>query len=241
MAAAIRRAMPRHPGVVLLLLALLGFWMVPIAYMLGIAFRPSAEAFDATIIAWPLTLENFATVIRDNHLLRNFCNSMVVTSGTVALVLAASSMFAYAISVLRLRWLNPLYAILLTTLMVPITTLVLPFAILLKHLDWINDDRGLILPYAALGIPFAIVVLKAFMEDAPRELFEAAMIDGCTAWQMYARVALPLAHKRLDRGHFVWQQTGGCCPGADGRPDELSLRSCKESPGWRNSMRSSRE
>ena len=194
---ALRRALPRHPGVVAVLLVLLGLWMVPIAYMLGVAFRPSAEAFDPALIEPPLTLENFATVIHDNHLLLNFANSVIVTAGTVVIVLAAASMFAYGIAVLRVTWMNPVYAILLTTLMVPITTLVLPLAILLKHLDWINDYRGLILPYAALGIPFAIVMLKAFMEDSPRELFEAAMIDGCTPWQMYWRVALPLVRPAI--------------------------------------------
>jgi len=188
----LRRVMPRHPGVFLFLLLLLGLWMVPIAYMLGVAFRPSAQAFDPTIFEWPPTLQNFALVLHDNHLLVNFANSVVVTGGTVVIVVAAASMFAYGLTALRLRWLNPVYAILLTTMMVPITTMVLPFAIMLKQLGWINDYRGLILPYAALGIPFAIVILKAFMEDSPRDLFEAAMIDGCTPWQMYLRVALPM-------------------------------------------------
>lgn len=195
--AALRRAMPRHPGVALILLFLLSLWMVPIVYMLDVAFRPSAEAFDPTIFDWPLTLENFAAVIHDNHLLVNFANSVIVTGGTVVIVLAAASMFAYGIAVLRHTWLNPVYAILLTTLMVPITTMVLPLAIMLKHLDWINDYQGLILPYAALGIPFAIVILKAFMEESPRELFESAMIDGCTPWQMYLHVALPLVRPAI--------------------------------------------
>jgi raffinose/stachyose/melibiose transport system permease protein len=184
--------LPRHPGVQAVLLIVLALWMVPIIYMVSVAFRPMENAFDPTLIVWSATLEHFRIVLRDNDLLRNFANSLIVTGGTVAVVLAAATMFAYAISILRLSWLNPVYTILLTTLMVPITTLVLPIAIMLQRFGWINDYRGLILPYAALGIPFAIVVLRGFMEDSPRDLFEAAMIDGCTIWQMYWRVALPL-------------------------------------------------
>jgi raffinose/stachyose/melibiose transport system permease protein len=90
-----------------------------------------------------------------------------------------------------------LYTTLLTTLMVPLASMVLPLAILLKNFGWVNTYIGLILPYAALGVPFAMVILKAFMEDAPRELFEAARVDGCNAWQTYWHVALPLVRPAL--------------------------------------------
>jgi ABC-type glycerol-3-phosphate transport system permease component len=76
--------------------------------------------------------------------------------------------------------------------MVPIASLVLPLAILIRHFGWVNSYLGLIFPYAALGVPFAIVILKAFLDDAPTELFDAARIDGCSAWQTFWHVALPI-------------------------------------------------
>ncbi|PIP00412.1 carbohydrate ABC transporter permease [Pleomorphomonas carboxyditropha] len=191
-----------HPAVnrvvihVVLLLVLV-LWMIPEVYTLSIGLRTPSQAFDATLFAWPLTFDNFITVIRDNPLITFFLNSLIITLSTVALVVAFSSLFAFACAVLNLSGSLTLYATLLTTLMVPMASLVLPLAILLKTFGWVNTYAGLIFPYAALGVPFAVVVLKAFMEDSPKELFEAARVDGCNAWQTYWHVALPLVRPAL--------------------------------------------
>lgn len=182
-----------HLGLGLVLLA----WMVPEAYMVSIALRSPETVFDPTLFSWPLTFGNFVTVIRDNPLPSFFLNSLIVTVSTVALVLVVSSLFAYAVAILKLPGTTVLYAVLLTTLMVPMASLVLPLAILLKTFGWVNRYVGLIFPYVALGAPFAVVILKAFMEDAPKELFEAARVDGCTAWQTFIHVTLPLVRPAL--------------------------------------------
>jgi raffinose/stachyose/melibiose transport system permease protein len=179
------------------LFAILAIWMVPQVYMLSIGLRTPAQAFTPALLTWPITFDNFVTVIRDNPLPAIFLNSLIVTVATVAIVVSVASLFAYACAVLRLRGTLILYTTLLTTLMVPLASLVLPLAILLKNFGWVNTYIGLILPYAALGVPFAMVILKAFMEDAPRELFEAARVDGCNAWQTYWHVALPLVRPAL--------------------------------------------
>ncbi|GLS18575.1 sugar ABC transporter permease [Labrys miyagiensis] len=181
----------------IVLFAVLALWMVPQIYMLSIGLRTPAQAFNPALVTWPVTLDNFVTVTRDNPLGRIFLNSLIVTVATVAIVVALSSFFAFACAVLRLRGTLFLYATLLTTLMVPLASLVLPLAILLKNFGWINTYIGLILPYAALGVPFAMVILKAFMEDSPQELFEAARVDGCNPWQIYWHVALPLVRPAL--------------------------------------------
>lgn len=179
------------------LTVMLAFWMIPEAYMFSIALRTPAHVFDATLFTWPVTFGNFVTVIRDNPLIVFFLNSLAITAATVVIVVAAASLFAFAVAILKLRGSLVLYATLLTTLMVPIASLVLPLAILLKQFGWINNYLGLIVPYSALGVPFAIVVLKAFMEDSPRELYEAARVDGCNAWQTYVFVTLPLVRPAL--------------------------------------------
>jgi ABC-type glycerol-3-phosphate transport system permease component len=175
----------------------LAFWMVPEVYMVSVSLRPPDKSFDPALFVLPITFDNFVTVIRDNPLFKFFWNSLVVTIGTVLVVLVAASTFAFAASVLRLKRSMLLYVILLTTLMVPVASIVLPLAIMLKFFGWINSYQGLIVPYAALGIPYAIVIIKAFMDDSPRDLFEAAMIDGCTTRQMFLHVALPLVKPAL--------------------------------------------
>lgn len=191
------RARLRSFTVHAVLFLVLGLWMVPQIYMLSIGLRTPAQAFDPALITWPVTFDNFVTVLHDNPLSRIFLNSLVITVATVAIVVAAASLFAFAAAILRLRGTTVLYATLLTTLMVPLASLVLPLAILLKHFGWVNTYAGLIFPYAALGVPFGIVILKAFMEDSPAELFEAARVDGCNAWQTYWHVALPLVRPAL--------------------------------------------
>lgn len=187
------RSLAVHVGLFLVL----ALWMVPQIYMLSVGLRTPAQAFDPALFTWPVTFDNFVTVIRDNPLGRIFLNSLIVTVATVAIVVAASSLFAFAAAVLRLRGSTVLYATLLTTLMVPLASLVLPLAILLRTFGWVNTYWGLIFPYAALGVPFGIVILKAFMDDSPAELFEAARVDGCNAWQTYWHVALPLVRPAL--------------------------------------------
>ena len=174
------------------LLILLALWMVPLIYMISVSLRAPAQTFDPVLIAFPMSFDNFTLVLRDNPLARIFLNSMIVTLATVAIVVAAGTLFAFGASILKIRGTNVLYVMLLTTLMVPIASLVLPLAILVQNFGWVNTYWGLIFPYAALGVPFAIVVLKAFLDDAPRELFDAARVDGCSDWQTYRHVALPL-------------------------------------------------
>jgi raffinose/stachyose/melibiose transport system permease protein len=187
------RSLAIHVGLGLVLF----LWMVPEAYMFSMALRTPTQVFDAALFTWPVTFDNFVTVIRDNPLVHFFVNSLVITVATVLLVVAVSSLFAFAVAILNLRGSLMLFGALLSTLMVPIASLVLPLAILLKTFGWVNHYLGLILPYAALGVPFAIVILKAFMEESPRELFEAARIDGCNSWQTYLNVALPLVRPAL--------------------------------------------
>ncbi len=179
------------------LLVLLMIWMIPEIYMFTMALRTPAQVFDPSLFVWPITWDNFVTVIIDNPLHVFFINSIIVTVMTVLAVIVLSSLFAFAISVLKLPGSLVLYAILLTTLMVPIASLVLPLAILLKNFDWVNRYLGLILPYIALGVPFSVVVLKAFFEDSPKELFDAAKVDGCNAFQVYWHIALPMVRPAL--------------------------------------------
>jgi raffinose/stachyose/melibiose transport system permease protein len=175
----------------------LGLWLVPDLYMVSVSLRSPELAFEPKLFTIPITLDNFATVLTENPLPIFFLNSMIITVGTVLLVLVAASAYAYAASVLKLKGTMLIYTILLTTLMIPVASIVLPIAIMLKNFGWINTYHGLIFPYAALGIPFAMVIIKAFMDESPKDLFEAAMIDGCNIWQMFISVALPLVKPAL--------------------------------------------
>src|SRR5215469_16135190 len=108
----------------LILSAALLVWMVPEIYMLSVSLRPPDAAFEPQLFTLPITFENFLTVMRENPLLNYFGNSLLITSGTVIIVIAAASAFAFAASVLKLKGTIFLYTSLLTTLMIPVASIV---------------------------------------------------------------------------------------------------------------------
>jgi raffinose/stachyose/melibiose transport system permease protein len=189
------------------LVTLLAFlWLVPVAMMLTVALMPSRSRdvlLGGLIVLHP-TLDNFAQVWRENPLPRFFLNSLLITVPTVILVLAISSLAAFAFSRLRFWGSGFWYILLMLTLMIPIPTLVIPLFQTAKTLGLLNNYLGLILPYTALGIPFAVVVLTSYFARLPRDLEDAARLDGCNSFQVYRQILLPLSWPAM-AVVFIWQ------------------------------------
>jgi ABC-type glycerol-3-phosphate transport system permease component len=186
------------------LLALL--WLVPAAMMLSVALLPSSsrETLLGGLIVLQPTLDNFAKVWQENPLPQFFVNSLIITVPTVVLVLAISSLAAFGFSRLRFWGSGFWYILLMLTLMIPIPTLVIPLFQTAKALGLLNNYLGLILPYTALGIPFAVVVLTSYFSRLPRDLEDAARLDGCTSFQVYRQILLPLSWPAM-AVVFIWQ------------------------------------
>lgn len=172
-------------------------WLLPIVYMVSVSLRTPSDVFDPAIITRHVTGANYAQVFADNPIPRYLLNSVIVTAISTFIVVAAGSMFAFATTVLKLRYSRAMFAAILITLMVPLSSLVVPLGAVLKQFGWINNYFGLIMPYAALGIPFAVVVLAGFMQDLPRDVFEAAVIDGAGLWKFLTRMVLPMLRPSL--------------------------------------------
>lgn len=172
-------------------------WLMPLIYMVDVSFRLPQYLFDPAIIVPNFTLVNYQTVIDGNALGHYFLNTIIISTGSVAIVVALAAAFAYGVSILRLPFAKALYAMVLLTLMVPIAALGVPLAEVIGQLGWFNTYWGLILPYGALGIPFAVVILRGFMETLPVELMEAAAVEGANTWQLLTRVVLPILKPSL--------------------------------------------
>ena len=168
--------------ILLVILALL--WLVPEAYALFLALTSDT-------LAHQFTLTNMWTALSTPELGQYFINSVVIAFSTVILVSVCASLCAYAISRLSFFGRTVLYAGLLLTLMMPATALAIPFFIINKTLHLFNNYLGLILPYSALGIPFALVILKNFFDTFPRELEEAAIMDGASVFRIFLFIVLP--------------------------------------------------
>ena len=170
-------------------------WLMPIVMMLVVSFMPPdqrAPRFGGMLIKG-VSADNYVTVFEDAGIVQHFVNSAAVTIPSVILVVAISSLAAYALARLRFFARDIWFYLLIMTLMLPIPTLVVPIFQINKALGMIDSYLGLILPYTALGVPFAIVILRSFFAGFPVEIEEAAKLDGCTAFGIYWRIMLPVS------------------------------------------------
>lgn len=171
--------------------------LVPFLWMLGVAFRTPADLYDDPARLWPVhwTGDGFHAVFTQLPFLRLAVNSVVFAGGTTVLLLLIDSLCAYALARLRFRGQNLVFWTILLTLMVPFQVMLIPLFLTVFHLGWLNTFQGLIVPrsVSALGI----FMLRQFFIKIPRELDEAARVDGAGPLRIYWRVILPLARPAL--------------------------------------------
>jgi raffinose/stachyose/melibiose transport system permease protein len=128
---------------------------------------------------------------------RYFVNSLVVTIGSTFLVLALASTTAFVLARFEFRFKGLVWAYILFGFLIPHSILLVPLAIFTRELGLYNSLPGLALVYAAVGIPWNVFFLRAFMETIPRELEEAAILDGAGMWHVFRDVVLPLSTPAL--------------------------------------------
>ena len=135
----------------------------------------------------------YAGVLTRKPLLRWIGNSLVVTLGTLAVSMTAAAMAGYSLSRYRTAAQQAMGFALLASKMMPAALVVIPFFILFSRAGLIETKLGLVLANSATAVPFATWLLKGFFDAIPRELDEAARIDGCTELGAFRRIVLPLA------------------------------------------------
>ena len=170
-------------------------WLVPIVMMLSVSFMPPnqrAPKFGGLLING-ISLDNYRTVFSDAPILRHLLNSLIIACSSVLLVVLFGSLAAYAFARLRIRWKETWFFLLITGLMLPIPTMVVPVFQVNKTLGLLDNYLGLILPYAAFGTPFALIIFRSFFGNLPREIEEAAKVDGCSKLGIYWRIVMPIS------------------------------------------------
>jgi multiple sugar transport system permease protein len=183
--------------VVLVLIALV--FLVPLAWMVSTSLKPKSQWFSAEIYWIPktITLANYQSLL-DNPatpIARWFMNSLLVGAMATVAILIIDSLAAYAYARMEFRGRNLLFAVLLATLFLPGMMFLVPNFLTIFNLHLLNNYAGVILPGLA-GV-FGVFFLRQFFETIPKELEEAAVLDGANAFQTFFRVALPLARPAL--------------------------------------------
>lgn len=143
------------------------------------------------------TLDNFVQAWQRSHLDAYFLNSVVVTLGAVALLLTVSSLAGFALACLRFPFRRLIFIVILAALMIPVQVVLVPFYKTIIGLGLLNTRAGLIVSYAAFFLPFSVYLMTAFYSGLPRELVEAARIDGASLGQVWWHVMLPMGKPAL--------------------------------------------
>jgi multiple sugar transport system permease protein len=179
--------------------ALALFLVAPFVWMVLISLHESKEKIPPIAKTIPAAwhFENYSFVLFNPSLpvARFFWNSVFVTITVVILQLFVTSLAAYAFARVRFVGRQPLFAVFLGSMMFAGSVLQIPVYLLIKGLGWLDTYQALIIP--ALSSSFNIFLLRQFMISIPRELDEAAKLDGASEFQVYARVVMPLSKAAL--------------------------------------------
>jgi len=181
------------------LLAALAVVLFPLYWMLNTSLKPNAEIFQSppSFISAHWSLDAYAEIFRTRPIARYLLNSLIVSAGATILSVALASLAAYGFTRFFIRGANLFIIFLLFTKMLPETLLIVPYFQLMSALGLVDTYLALILAYSSFALPFSVWMLIGFFRTIPREIDEAAIVDGATRIQTFWRVVLPLARPGL--------------------------------------------
>jgi multiple sugar transport system permease protein len=200
----------RRAALHLFLIAMCLLWLLPLAWAVYTSLRPFAETNATGYLSWPqtLSLDNYVEAWNRSELARYFLNALVIVVPAVALVLFLASMMAFAVS--RYSWrFNIAFLLLFTAAnLLPPQVIITPLFRMFNRI-WLPQDLlvegfpsdtgvlygqylGLVVIHVAFQLGFCTFVLSNYMKTIPRELNEAAIVDGASVWKTYRSVVLPL-------------------------------------------------
>ncbi len=173
-------------------------WLVvtlaPLAFVLMTSLKSQQEMFDSAVWAWPRQLDwgHYRAVLQGDYFIY-LRNSAFVVGVSIVLILLTSAMAAFALARLRFRFNKALFSLIVAGLIVPLHVTLVPVYLMTRNLGLYDTPFALIGPYVATSLPVSIFIMTEFMRQIPRELEEAAQLDGCGPFAMFWRVFFPLS------------------------------------------------
>jgi raffinose/stachyose/melibiose transport system permease protein len=174
-------------------------WLIPIVMVLGLSLLPSDNPGTTALGMFPRapSLNNYVQIWKDNPIFRNLLNSLLITVPSIVLVVLFGSMAAFALSRLRVPLKAVIFIALILALILPMSSIIVATFKILQSFGLYNNLLGLVLVYTALGMPFAIIIIRTAFAAVPNDTYEAALLDGANPWQIYWRIYLPLARPAI--------------------------------------------
>lgn len=185
---------------------------VPFYFMAQSGFKGQFEFLAISVWAFPKhpTLANFASLMKGSFLF-SFLNSLIVVILSVGIILLVSAMASFVFARMKFRFGSPLFALVIAGLIVPIHITLIPIYLLTIRVGLYNTLWALIGPYVAFHIPITVFLLTEFMRTIPKELEDAARMDGCGPFRLFFAIILPLSKPGLAtlaiyNAVFLWNE-----------------------------------
>jgi multiple sugar transport system permease protein len=198
-----RRQILLWVAVVLIML----FCLFPFYWLINVSLKTGPDLSSADIVPPNPSLDNYSSIFEDANFTTALRNSVIVAGATTIIALAIGAFAGYALARLRFRFKFLLLAIILSVTTFPPIAIAAPLFKFWTDLDIYDTLYGLIPPFLAFTLPLTIYVLASFFKEIPRDLSEAALVDGATHFQAFRKVVLPLAAPGLVTAGlltFIW-------------------------------------
>ncbi|MGN8154163.1 carbohydrate ABC transporter permease [Agrobacterium sp. 22094] len=178
----------------LAILVYIAFALFPLFWLLKVSVTPNDLLYSEGVRLWPsrATFDHYRFVIENSAFPTFFKNSVIVAGSTAFAVTVLSSLSGYALSRFQFRGKYWIIALMLITQMFPLVMLVAPIFKMLSPLGLTNSLTGLVIVYTAFNVPFATFLMQSFFDGVPKDLEEAAMIDGASRFTAFRQIILPL-------------------------------------------------
>jgi multiple sugar transport system permease protein len=169
--------------------------LAPLLWVLSTSFKPNQEAisFPPKFLPDSPTFDNYLFVLTDPKLVTSLINSLAVSLGSTGLSVVVSALGGYAFARFDFKGKNLLISIILGLFMIPVVINIIPLYILLANIGLLNSLLALVLTFQILIIPLNIFLLKNYFETIPKELEEAALIDGCSKMRAFWHIIVPIS------------------------------------------------
>ncbi|MFE3461494.1 carbohydrate ABC transporter permease [Nocardiopsis aegyptia] len=183
----------------------------PLAWLFLTSFRTAADFAGGNPFALPseYTLDNYTRAFATGNLWLNILNSLIVTLGSSLLIVVAGMMAAYALQVLGFRFSGVVRLLFLLGIIVPVHIALVPLFIDYSRIGLLDTHLSMIVPLAAFALPMSVYLFSSFFEYIPREMYEAASLDGAGPYRIFTRITFPLSANTivtvvLVNSIFIW-------------------------------------
>ncbi|HET9317703.1 MAG TPA: carbohydrate ABC transporter permease, partial [Vicinamibacteria bacterium] len=189
-----RKQGPRTPWWMwIAVVAIIIFCLFPFYWLVNISLKTGGDLQSSKLFPPHPTLKNYKSIFENSDFTKSLLNSAIVSLVTTVLALLVGSFCAYALARLRMRGKFWLLAFVLTISTFPAIAIAAPLFRLWSDIGIFNTRIGLIIPYLTFALPLAIYILVSFFKEIPKDLEEAALVDGATRFTAFRKVVIPLA------------------------------------------------